>query len=71
MTEHTCGVLERERRRQQERADRNLVDPVAVLAQERIVRRLYDLPNSWHHPDRAALDQFFAGNPDVQQPNGW
>jgi hypothetical protein len=67
----TIGVLEQEQRRKQEWADRGLPDPVRVLSEERITRRLYGLPRTWHSPDRPALDAFFAENHEVQPPNGW
>ena len=68
MSEDSIGVLEQERRRQQEWADLGQPDPIAVLAAERVVERLYDLP-TWHHPDRASLDAYFGANPDVQPPS--
>lgn len=63
------GVLQQERDRQQFWLDLGLPDPVRVLSEERMTRRLYGPPD-WRSPDREALDAFFTDHAD-QRPNQW
>lgn len=63
------GVLQQERDRQQFWEALGLPDPVRVLAAEWDTRHIrgYD---SYRHPDRDALDQFFETHPE-RRPSGW
>jgi len=61
------GVLDRERQRRTFWLRRNLSDPLALLAAERVARR--QAPD-YRDPRRAALDAYFATHPD-DRPTGW
>jgi hypothetical protein len=66
----TVGVLGQERERQEAWHVLGLPDPIQVLAEEGMTRRLLS-DDGWRHPRRAQLQSYFDANPNVQPPEGW
>jgi hypothetical protein len=69
MTPDKPGVLEQERQRKKRWAELGVPDPIDVLTEESMTRRVADRQN-WRHPARPVLDAWFIDHPD-DEPHNW